>query len=132
MKDKSIIKWGALLSVMLLCAWIGIRTPLTGEAQLIGKTFLLLCMCYLIVQFLLGVFLVTSKKMGFLFFIRSLIVFIFCISLAIFLINIPFDYVMSLLENREIPNSGCSIIALTLLMVSILIKNRLHFIIENR
>lgn len=127
---SNLLKWIAVALIFAVALFFGLKTPITGEAQLIGKIFLLLCLCYLIIQTLGGVFLVTSKKMPFLFFLKNLMVFIVCSTVAVSLVNIPFDMVMSSLTEREIPNSGCSIIALTLLMMVVFFKNKAHMFIE--
>jgi hypothetical protein len=125
-KNKKILL-GLIVVLFALFCLFGTSTPITAEAQLIGKVLILVNLCSIVIKVLLGVFEITSKQRSLKDFIIEIALYIFSISLILFLINVPFDYVMSVLDNREIPNKGCAIIAvalfLTTLFLSKLFKN---------
>lgn len=119
MNKKSLLQVTLLWLLFFVFAFWGFRTPLTGEAQLIGKVFLMLCICYLVVFALTTTFAVTSKKRTFVAAIKQLMVLLVGIVGVVFVINLPFDQIMNLIAkyDREIPNGGCAFIGFGLLWV---------------
>lgn len=124
MKNKKLL-WGVCVLLMTIAIFFGVKTPVTGEAQLIGKVLFLLSLCYCVIQFLFAVFSISSKQKKVSDFLFKILFFFFCLSVIVLLVNVPFDFIMSRLEGREIPNSGCTVIALVLFFIAIFSKKPL-------
>lgn len=128
MSKKAVGCYSILALVFIITTAFGFRTPVSGEAQMIGKVFLMLCICYFVVFGLIGMMQVTSKKIGFKSFVAKFAVLITFISSCILLLNLPFDYFMVFLDKHEryIPSSGCAIIAFTLLALTMIGHTVIH------
>lgn len=128
MNKNTIFCYSIIPLVFLIATVFGLRTPTSAEAQMIGKVFLMLCFCYFVVFSLIGMMQVTSRKVSFRSFVGKFVVLITFISVIVFFLNTPFDFLMAFLEKREryIPNSGCAVIAFTLLVVTMIGHTLIH------
>lgn len=123
--SKKHTSYAIVLISLVVFVLFGIKTPLTGEAQLIGKAFLMLCICYFVLFILLSMVSLTSKKVSWKEFGKKWFFLFYFILAILFVLNVPFDLLMQAMNGRYLPNEACTIIAFISLLITVFGKSYL-------